>query len=321
LDVVGVGEAMVELWSEAPLGKASILHRGYGGDVLNTLVMCSRLGLRTGFVSRVGNDPFGSSLIESWQAESVDTQCCPLVDGKNGVYFISRLPGGQREFSYRRSRSAASEIKPENIHPAYLAESRVLLVSGITQAISSSAEAATLHAVETARKFGTVVAYDPNYRPQLWRDRSVETGVEGLELAKSAFQTLLPLVDILLISHPDDVELLENQTSDALEVVDSLRRNDLTIAIKRGAEGGTLSIDGHTHSALPTAIDRVADTTGAGDAWNAGLLYGLLRQLPPDLALQFANAVAAWKIGRFGAIPLADSELTSLKVLVTIERN
>jgi len=89
LDLIGVGECMVELFAEEPLGQAPVLRRAYGGDVLNALVSATRLGSRTGFVSRVGDDPFGESLRAAWREDGVDVSHAPLVPGENGVYFIS----------------------------------------------------------------------------------------------------------------------------------------------------------------------------------------------------------------------------------------
>jgi 2-dehydro-3-deoxygluconokinase len=135
---------MVEFWADEPLGSAERLHRAYGGDVLNALVTAARLGSRVGFMTKVGDDPFGPGLLEAWRAEGVDTAHAPLVEGENGVYFISLLADGEREFTYRRTGSAASTLAPDDLGASYLASSRTLLVSGITQAISLGAGAATL---------------------------------------------------------------------------------------------------------------------------------------------------------------------------------
>jgi 2-dehydro-3-deoxygluconokinase len=311
-DLVGVGEAMVELWAQEPLGEAPALQRTFGGDVLNTLVMASRLGRRTGFISRVGKDPFGASLLASWRAEGVDTTCCPLVEGINGVYFISRLPGGEREFSYRRRGSAASYLTGEDIDPGFVARSRVLLLSGITQAISAGAQAATLRAAEAAREHGVLVAYDPNYRPSLWGERGDAQGEHGRELAGAAFRELLPLVGLLLISHPSDTGLMAEPWLEAAELATVLSDQGVpAIAVKAGADGALMSVRGVVQRARPRAAVPVVDTTGAGDAWNAGLLHALLAGARAERALELANAVAAWKIARYGALPPADPELAA----------
>ena len=190
LDLIGLGECLVELLAEQPLGEAPVLKRSYGGDTLNSLIGAVRAGGRAGFITRVGNDPFGPGLLAAWADEGLDLTCAPLVDGENGVYFISLLPGGEREFTYRRAGSAASTIGPDDIRPDYIASAHTLLLSGIMQAISERAQAATRHAAKLAQEAGTRVAFDPNFRPKLWAARG------GLDAARAAFQDILPDVDV-----------------------------------------------------------------------------------------------------------------------------
>ncbi len=281
-DIIGLGECMVELYANQSLGVATILEKSYGGDVLNTLVHASRLGSRTAFISKVGNDPFGLGLLKTWQIEGVDTSQVPLVEGENGVYFISLLENGEREFTYRRANSAASQIIPSDLNPNFIASSRLILLSGITQAISSSAAATTLAAAQIAREHGVLVAFDPNYRPKLWALRG------GLEAARAAALELLPLVDVLLPSAPTDLELL---SQDQMRIVP-------VVALKSGAEGVWIN---QTH--VPAHVVQVVDTTGAGDAWNAGFLYFYLQTNDLILAAREAHGVAGRKIQARGAIP------------------
>ncbi|MDW8481591.1 MAG: PfkB family carbohydrate kinase [Meiothermus sp.] len=123
-------------------------------------------------------------------------RCAPLVQGENGVYFISLKENGERDFTCRRANSAASKLAPEDLDPQDLASTRMVLLSGITQAISPSAEAATLRAAQLAHSSASPVAYDPNYRPALWNGRG------GLKAAQRAFEQLRPYVDVLLPSYP-----------------------------------------------------------------------------------------------------------------------
>ena len=295
LDLIGVGECMVEFWADAPLGEAREFHRSYGGDVMNSLVAASRLGSRAGFISKVGDDPFGASLQGAWQAEGIDLRYCPLVEGTNGVYFIAQLEGGERDFTYYRLGSPASTLEPADVDESYVASSRLLLLSGITQAISKSAEAATLHAAEVARESGVVVAFDPNYRAKLWQARGVLEGVEsGQALAQEVTRTLLPFVDILLLSAPADLEALEDSVGELAERLP-------LICVKRGEQGCTVYEEG-SRIDLPPVNSDVVDTTGAGDAWNGAFLHGLLRGDVAE-AGELANRVAARSVAYRGAVP------------------
>src|SRR3972149_1098464 len=125
-DIISLGECMVELHSEEPIARADSFHKAYGGDTLNTLVAAPRLGPGTGFVTRVGDDPFAPFLLEAWRAEGIDVSHARLVEGFNGLYLISLLPGGEREFTYYRNGSAASTMTPADLDPSYLGGARGL---------------------------------------------------------------------------------------------------------------------------------------------------------------------------------------------------
>ncbi|WP_278911881.1 sugar kinase [Deinococcus wulumuqiensis] len=296
LDLIAVGECMVELLADTPLGQATTLKRGFGGDVLNALVSAARAGSRCGFITRVGHDPFGPVLREAWRSEGIDISHAPLVEGENGVYFISLLPGGEREFTYRRAGSAASGLSPADIDLSYVASARMILLSGITQAISPSAQAATLRAAHLAREAGTQVAYDPNYRPKLWQPRG------GVAAARAAFQEVLSLIDLLLPSFPADTEILGDVTNPETVVNALMAQNsDLRIALKCGANGVLLSQAGLVPA---DPVDKVVDTTGAGDAWNGAFLHGLLIGSGVLEAAHSAHRFAAHTIRYRGAIPL-----------------
>ena len=295
LDLIGIGECMVEFWADAPLGEAQTFHRSYGGDIMNSLVAAARLGSRAGFISKIGDDPFGASLRGAWQAEGIDLRHCPLVEGTNGVYFIAQLDGGERDFTYYRKGSPASTLAPEDVAEEYIASSRLLLLSGITQAISKSAEAATLYAAEVARKNGVIVAFDPNYRAKLWQARAALDGAEsGQALARAATQTLLPFVDILSLSAPADLEALDDD-------VDNLAERVPLVCVKRGEQGCSIYAEG-SKTDLPTEKTNVVDTTGAGDAWNGAFLHGLLQGNVAG-AGELANHVAAKSVVYRGAVP------------------
>jgi 2-dehydro-3-deoxygluconokinase len=296
-DLLGLGECMVELLADGPLGQAGSLRRGFGGDVLNALVAAARLGARCGFMTRVGDDPFGPGLLAAWRGEGIDTACAPLVAGENGVYFVSLDDGGEREFSYRRRGTAASALAAGHLDEDYVAGARCLLLSGITQALSASARQATLEAAVCAHRHGVLVAFDPNYRPRLWAEHG------GVLAAREALQELLPHVDLLLPSFPADAILLPVPASDAVRSARGFAAMCRLAAQKCGAGGCLLTVDGRVSRVPAQAGVTVVDSTGAGDAWNGAFLFYFLRGVPPELAARQANAVAAATLAHRGAIP------------------
>ncbi|GBF06075.1 PfkB domain-containing protein [Deinococcus aerius] len=295
-DLIGVGEAMVELFADEPLGEAAVLRRRWGGDVLNALVAASRAGGRVSLVTWVGDDPFGPGLRREWEAEGVDVSRAPLVPGENGVYFIS-LVNGEREFTYRRAGSAASHLAPEHLDAAHLASTRTLLLSGITQALSDSAQAATLEAARIARAAGVTVAFDPNYRASLWAARG------GAPAARRAWGELAPLVDVLLPSLPADLPALglpEHLPAD--EALARLGECVPLVALKAAERGAYLAARGAV-AHVPAQPVAVVDSTGAGDAWNGDFLLSLARGALPHDAAAHAHRASAHVLRHRGAIP------------------
>lgn len=303
LDLIGIGECMVEFYSAEPLATASQLQRAYGGDVLNALVANGRLGGKTGFITRVGDDPFGSGLLAAWRHEGVDTSHAVEHPGDNGVYFISVAPSGERAFTYRRHGTPASRLGPEDIDPAYIASSHWLLLSGITQALSPTARAATLAAARVALEAGVRIAYDPNYRPRLWAAQG------GLPAARAAFDEIAPFVEWLLPSHPADAvllgtdEALEEDLDAALVLAGRFADRAPNVALKCGADGCILAGSGTVRHVPGARADKVVDTTGAGDCWNGSFLFDLQHAGAPLDAAAAANRRAAAKLAYRGAIP------------------
>lgn len=302
-DLIGIGECMVEFHSAEPLASASQLQRAYGGDVLNALVANQRLGGKTGFITAVGDDPFGSGLLAAWRDEGVDISRAFERPGDNGVYFISVAPSGERAFTYRRHGTPASQLGPEDLDPAYIASSHWLLLSGITQALSPTAQAATLAAARIAADAGVRIAYDPNYRPRLWAMQG------GLPAARAAFDEIAPFADWLLPSHPADAVLLgadESLAEDldtAFAVAVRFAERAPHVALKCGADGCILAHSGAVRHVPGVKADKVVDTTGAGDCWNGSFLFHLQQTGSPLDAALAANRRAAAKLAYRGAIP------------------
>ncbi len=292
-DIISLGECMVELYSEEPIARAGSFHRAYGGDTLNTLVAAARLGASTGYVTRVGDDPFAAFLLESWRAEGIDVSHARLVEGFNGLYFISLLPDGEREFTYYRRGSAASTMTPADLDPASIGGARVLHVSGISRET-------VLAAVRLAREQGVLVSYDPNLRRKLW---------PSLAEARAALHEVLPLADIVLPSAPEEMtELLDARTPE--EGVERLWAAGVgTVAAKLGEKGCLLGHDGRLLAIPPFVPEAVVDATGAGDAFDGAFLHGLVSGLSPEEAARLAVVCAGLSLrsrGAIGGLPYRD---------------
>jgi 2-dehydro-3-deoxygluconokinase len=291
-DLVSIGECMIEFSCEGPMGRARAFQRSFGGDTLNLLVAAGRLGCSGGFITRVGSDPFGPGLLECWRAEGIDLTHAPLVPGFNGIYFISLLEGGEREFTYYRAGSAASHLGPDDIDPDYIAAAKAVHASGITQALAPSCRAAVKRAFEIAKRAEVMTSFDPNLRLKLW----------DLESARAALEEVLPLVDIILPSAP-------RETGELIGIEDPERaaayfhQRGVKIAVMKMGRRGALVSDGESVRPIPAHRSPfVVDTTGAGDAFAGGFLAGLCMGYDAMSAASIGAVVSGLKVRGRGAV-------------------
>lgn len=287
-DVLAIGEAMVE-FNQVRAGERHYL-QGFGGDTSNAVIAAARSGARTGYLSRVGDDPFGEELLALWQAEGVDATGVTVDPAApTGLYFVQHGANGHR-FTYRRAGSAASRMDAAEPGLALAAECRVLHGSGISQAISDGAARALAAAMGAARAAGALVSYDPNLRPALW----------GAECYRPAVEAILPLVDIVLPSLEDTVLLSGRSDPDA--ALDwYLGFGPRIVALTLGAEGAVVATaEGRRH--VPAAAAEARDATGAGDCFSGAFLAEYLRGGDPFAAGRYAAAAAAIATEGFGAV-------------------
>ncbi len=291
-DLVSMGECMIEFFADHPLSEEGVFYGTFAGDALNMLVAASRLGTSTGFITRVGDDPFRDMLLKGWQREGVDTSHAKVVKGFNGIYFIAIRPDGDREFTYYRKGSAPSTMVPEDLDANYIGAARVFHTSGITQAISETSRRTALQAVRMAREKGVMVSFDPNLRPILW---------PSLDEARRALEEVLPYVDIFLPSSQDASRMLGLE--DPEELVRSLWRQGVRIvAIKMGDQGCLVGAGGRIEEVPAFKVEQVVDTSGAGDAFNGAFLHGIISGLAPRDAARLGVIMAGLKVRGRGAI-------------------
>ena len=291
-DIVSIGECMIELFSEQPLEEAETFQRSLAGDSLNMLVAASRMGATTGYLTRLGEDPFADYLLNTWRKEGIDVSQVKRVAGFNAVHFVSQLPDGDRDFIYYRRGSAPTTMEPSDLDLGYIASSRILHVSGIPQAISASARATIRRSVEMAAESGVAVSYDPNYRHQLWT--AEEAGQE--------MEATLPYVTYFLPSFPSDTELLFG-ASKPRQVVEEVRaRGVQVVAVKCGSSGVVVGAGEDVFEVPAYSPGPAVDTTGAGDAFSGAFLHGLLAGMSARDAALLGTVAAGLKVRGRGAL-------------------
>lgn len=277
-EVITLGEAMALLYPLEPcsLSTAPALALGVAGAESNFAIALSHFGHQVHFITRVGNDPFGQRIRTALADAAIDVTDVLTDDlAPTGVFFREWLPDGQRRVFYYRAGSAASRLVPEDLRPEVFAGVRLLHLTGITPALSSSCAATVTRAIELAHEAGAMVAFDPNYRSALWKPA----------VARQALLPIFKHIDILLIGHEDSQALLG--TADETQVLHRGRElGARLVVLKRGAEGAS-AWDGETHLSMAAQpVPHPIDPVGAGDAFGAGFLSGWLRGLPLADALQ-----------------------------------
>ena len=285
LDLVTLGETMVLLLAEqpGPMREATTFRRHIAGAECNVAVGLSRLGHSAGWISRVGDDEFGRAVVFRIRGEGVDTsRVITDPDAPTGLMVRERRDVGPIDLVYYRRGSAASRLSPADLDPAYIRDAKFLHLTGITPALSESCKQAVFEAAEIARAAGVRVTLDPNYRSKLWnRDEF-----------RRVLRDLAARCDILLPGM-DEAELLTGESDPEAAARDLRGLGPRWVVLKLGAQGALAVADDQRIQVPALRLERIVDPVGAGDAFAAGFLSGLLRGLDMTDALLLANRCGA----------------------------
>jgi 2-dehydro-3-deoxygluconokinase len=294
LDFVALGEPMVE-FNQARADDARTWLQGFGGDTSNAAIAAARLGVRAGYVTRIGADAFGRWFVDLWQQHGVDTRGVREdAVAPTGVYFVSHGAHGH-EFSYLRAGSAASCMTPANVSLDVVSDTRILHLSSISQAISSSACDACFAAMEAAHDAGARVSYDTNLRLKLW----------PLTRARAVIRESAQYADWLLPSLDDARHLFGDIDPDL--IVDACHAWGTPLVVLKCGPAGCIVSDGRQRERVEGFRVATVDATGAGDCFDGAFGARLVAGDDPFTAARYANAAAALATTGFGAVaPLPD---------------
>ncbi|MCR9121798.1 MAG: sugar kinase [Phyllobacteriaceae bacterium] len=306
--VVSIGECMIELSGRSGTG----WRQGFAGDTLNTLWYLRALlpdDAAADYVTAFGDDPFSAEQIAFLAENRIGIAQSPTIAGKApGLYAIALDDQGERSFTYWRSEAAARHLADDaDALNQSLAGADLVYFSGITLAIlDAESRQRLIAALNAARDTGATVAFDPNYRPRLWPDRSE---------ARAAIETGYRASTIVLPTFDDEAMLF----GDALPDVTAERisaHGPATIIVKCGSAPALVRHGGTSEMIAPQAGIVPVDTTGAGDSFNGGWLAARLAGRDPADATRFAHLVAGRVIGHHGAL-LPVSDLADLRLVTT----
>lgn len=284
-EFVSLGEMMVMLVADetGPLRTASTFHKHVAGSEANVAIGLARLGHRTGWISRLGEDEFGLYIRNFLRGEGVDVSRVILdADHPTGVAFKERRELGARRVIYYRRGSAASHLRPEDLTPDYFAGARFFHTSGINPALSASAQETVRAAIEIAHRAGAQVTFDPNVRLRLW----------DAATCRKTLREIIPSCDVVLPGQ-EEAELLTGESDPLLAAKAILALGPRMVIVKVGAEG-SIAVSEHGIVRAPALrLERIVDPVGAGDGFAAGFLSGQLRGMGLAESLRLGNLVGA----------------------------
>ena len=290
-DVVGLGLNSVDVLCELNTFPAfnskseasNIAYQG-GGQVATAMVALSRLGLNVSYIGSIGDDKFGEFSIESLRSEGVNVENVTIQSGLSSQFAIVLVQSQGKEES-RGGRTIIWKrdtfISPENVDPKLIASSKYLHIDG------HNIDAEIL-ACEIAKSEGTLISFDA-------------------ERVFPKIEKLIEKTDFLISS-----ENFPEQFTGEKNPHESLKRifafGPKLVGMTLGYKG-VLAFDGSTFYEIESFPVTVVDTTGAGDAFHAGFLYGQIKNFSIEESLQYGNAVAAincTKLGGRSALPSSD---------------
>jgi fructokinase len=317
--IICLGEALIDFVADTAgvsLAECPGFRKAPGGAPANVAVGLARLGVAAAFVGKVGDDPFGRFLRDTFAAAGVDT--APMLlssEARTGLAFVSLMANGERDFMFYRHPSADMLLRWDEVPESLFAGARVLHHGSITL-IGEPSRTATIVAAAHAREAGCLVSYDVNLRLPLWESEAA---------AREGIKDGLPGVDIIKVSEEEGEFLFDTRTP-AETAARLLLADARLVAVTRGAAGVYCRwwFDGRLQELhVPGFEVEAVDTTGAGDGFMAALLAGVLAepgldQLPPERLrgiLTFANAVGALTCTRKGAIPALPTRVEAERFL------
>jgi 2-dehydro-3-deoxygluconokinase len=292
--IVSIGEVMIEM-TRGPDGRFS---QACGGDTFNTAVYLARRGLPVAYATALGDDIYSDRILALAAAEGIATDLIMRVPGRlPGLYLIETDAKGERTFHYWRDNAPARELF-ELSDWGRIAESiigaRIVYFSGITLSIySNQGLGRFLALLELARKAGTKVVFDGNYRPRAWRG--------DVQRTRTVFMEALKRVDIALPTYDDEALLWGDPSPDA--TIERLQAFGIAeIAIKNGPNSALVAAGAHKEFVPVPDVVVPVDTTAAGDSFNAGYMAARLADENPGDAAVAGHRLASEVIRHRGAI-------------------
>ncbi|MBQ9060609.1 MAG: 5-dehydro-2-deoxygluconokinase [Firmicutes bacterium] len=274
-----------------PLKEVHFFEKFVGGSPANLACGVTRHGLKAGFIGKVSNDQFGDYVVEYFKEKGIDTTCVSRCTGgeKLGLTFTEMLSSKDSDILMYRNAVADLQLSMEDIDEAYIGLAKSILISGTALCQSPSREAA-IKAVLLAKKVGTNVIFDIDYRPYNWKNED-EISMYYSMVAKEA--------DIIMGSR-EEFDLTERLIRPGMIDEESAAywhdHNARIVVIKHGMKGSTaFTADGQKFSIKPFPV-TARKGFGGGDGYGSAFIYGLYQGWDVIDCLEFGSAEASMMV-------------------------
>ena len=289
MEVVTLGETMVMMTPQAS-GSLKQVHdfsKNLGGAESNVAIALSRLGIKSGWISRLGRDSFGDYLEFFIRGEGVDVSRVKRdQDHSTGLMVKERREMGETKVFYYRDNSAASNLSPGDLDESYIAQAEILHLTGITPALSKNCKDTVHKAIEIARAHDLKITFDPNLRFKLW----------GEEEMRKEILNICSQVDIILPGKAEGEFLLQKEAPEKI-INEFMNMGPELVVLKLGEKGAMFAAPGKKPTRVSGFnIERIIDPVGAGDGFAAGLIAGLIQKKSLKESIKTANAVGAFAL-------------------------
>ena len=315
-DVTALGELLIDFTENGDSAQGNpLMEANPGGAPCNVLAMLQKLGKKTAFIGKVGNDMFGNQLKKAVEEVGIDTRNL-IMDNKHHttLAFVHTYPDGDRDFSFYRDPGADMMLTKDEVQKELIEDSRIFHF-GTLSSTHEGVREATRHSIELAKEAGCIITFDPNLRPPLW---------DSLEDARKEIEYGMGKCDVLKISD-NEVEFLFGTTDyDKGAAMIREKYNIPLVLITMGKDGSRAYYKDLRVEAAPFLQENTIETTGAGDTFCASALNYVLEHGLEDLTaenlkelLTFANAAASLITTRKGALRVMPSREEVLEFIAS----
>jgi sugar/nucleoside kinase (ribokinase family) len=306
-DIIAIGESLVDMIASVEGGEIHLVGNPGGGPA-NMLAAASRLGRRTAYITKVGDDVFGRLFLDAMNRESIDSRWMITDKALTTLAIVSIDATGDRDFAFYRNQTADVCLSADEVDEGLLADCRVLHYSTVSMTVEP-ARSANFFAATKAKAAGALLAFDPNYRAFLWPDRA-----EAVAMMEKG----MALADFVKVSEEEATLLTGAEDPEKAGALLFERYHPALLAVTLGPEGA-IAFTGQGRSRQASHALGAVDTTGAGDGFWGATLHKLLQMMdngridiggPKGIdetaaaeILACANAAGAIATTRKGGIP------------------